>query len=235
MPRKRAQVCVTPISAGLNPWQEHAESDQKSFILEPVSASKTTEDDSEVAILHKAEADLVALAKRGDTRAFDELVAAHQERVFALAYRMLGNADDAADVQQETFVRAWHSLRRFRGESAFGTWLHRIVVNLCLSRRRRRQPVALEDYMQDSLRSAVDDAAVACVERVETAQVVRWAVADLPAHYRVLIVLRDMEERPFDEIADILGCTVASARTRSSRARNLLRERLKPYIAEDEL
>mgnify|MGYP003768735877 CR=1 FL=1 len=80
---------------------------------------------------------LVELAKAGDVRAFEALVPLHQDRVHALAYRMLGNAEDVADVQQETFVNAWRNLRKFRRESQFSTWLHRITVNLCLSRIRR--------------------------------------------------------------------------------------------------
>ena len=97
--------------------------------------------------------ELVRRAQSGDTNAFDELVARHQERVFSLAYRMLGSPEDAADVQQETFVQAWRNLRKFRQDAAFPTWLHRIAVNLCLSRKRRRQNEPLEPYMEDTLPS----------------------------------------------------------------------------------
>ena len=87
--------------------------------------------------MHK---DLVESAKTGDEKAFARVVSLHQGRVFALAYRMLGDVEDAADVGQETFVRAWRSLRKFRGESEFSTWLHRITVNLCLTWKQRRPP-----------------------------------------------------------------------------------------------
>lgn len=177
--------------------------------------------------------ELVERAKSGDVQAFDALVGLHQNRVFSLAYRMLGNADDAADVQQETFVRAWQSLRSFRLEAAFSTWLHRIAVNRCLSRKRRRQDEPMEAFMEDGLSLSVEPGGVACLERAETGAMVRKVVGGLPPHYRALIVLREIEQRPFEEVAEILGCSVASARTRSSTARKLLRERLEPYLAEE--
>lgn len=180
-----------------------------------------------------SDGELVKRAQLGDADAFDKLIAHHQERVFALAYRMLANADDAADVQQETFVQAWRNLRKFRRNAAFSTWLHRITVNLCLSHRRRRQTEPLEPYMQESIPSS-EPCGVACLQRAEMRARVRQAITSLPPHYRVLIVLRDMEERPFDEIAQILSCSVQSARTRLARARKLLREKLKPYLAEED-
>ena len=148
---------------------------------------------------------------------------AHQERVSSLAYRMLGNPEDAADVQQETFVQAWRNLRKFRQDAALPTWLHRIAVNLCLSRKRRRQTKPLEPYMEDTLPSA-EPSGVACLARAETTQVVRRAIAALPAHHRALISTWEIEDRPLRrEIAQILGCSVQSARTRLTKARKLLR------------
>jgi RNA polymerase sigma-70 factor (ECF subfamily) len=181
-----------------------------------------------------SDVELVERAKSGDVHAFDALVAIHQSRVFSLAYRMLGNAEDAADVQQETFVRAWQSLRGFRLDAAFSTWLHRIAVNLCLSRKRRRQDEPMEAYMEDALSLSVEPNGVACLERAETGVMVRKVVGGLPAHYRALIVLREIEQRPFEEVAEILGCSVASARTRLSTAKKMLRERLGPYLAEED-
>lgn len=183
--------------------------------------------------LSKPDNELVALAQRGDLEAFDELVSLHQDRVFALAYRMLGNADDAGDIQQDTFVRAWRSLRKFRGNAAFPTWLHRITVNLCISQKRRRADVQMEPGWEAELTRADEPSAVACLEKAEAAVVVGKVLAALPAHYRVLVVLREMEERPFEEIAEILGCSIQSARVRASKARKLLRERMRPYLAED--
>lgn len=186
-----------------------------------------------------SDAQLVALAQAGELRAFDELMARHQQRVFALAYHMLADADDAADVQQETFVRAWQALRKFRRDAEFSTWLHRITVNLCLSRRRSADKLRSKSeagngwVFEDSLFHSAEPAAVACLERRELAAEVRRVLIGMPAHHRALIVLREIEGRPFEEIARILRCSERSARTRACRARGVLRQRLQPYLAGD--
>ena len=174
----------------------------------------------------------VELARTGDTCAFDALVCLHQDRVFALAYRMLGNAEDAADVQQETFLQAWRNLRKFRGNSQFSTWLHRITVNLCLSRKRRKG-ISVEPLEDHVFLQSTEPGPVSCLEQTETVATVRRVLNTLPGHYRVLIVLREMEERSYDEIAEILGCSIESVRTRLHKARKLLREKMRPYIEEE--
>lgn len=179
--------------------------------------------------------ELVASARSGNVNAFETLIGLHQERVFALAYRILGNAEDAADVQQETFVLAWRSIHKFRMNSTFSTWLHRIAVNLCLTRKRRRHVEVVELPNDELLGCSVEPIESVCLERAETGAIVRKVIASLPTHYRTLIVLREIEERSFEEIAEILGCSVQSARTRLSKARKLLRERLEPYIAEGQI
>jgi RNA polymerase sigma-70 factor, ECF subfamily len=171
--------------------------------------------------------ELVSEAQSGKLTAFDELVARHQERIFVLAYSILSSADDAADVQQETFVRAWRSLKSFRGQAAFTTWLHRIAVNLCLSRKRRRDLVDEAVELDEQNQAGKD-----CIESIETAIAVRKALSELPAHHRALLVLRELEGRPFEEIAGIVGGSVESVRTRLSRARKLLREKMRPYLEE---
>lgn len=180
-----------------------------------------------------SDTELVARAQSGDLNAFDGLINLHQDRVFALAYRMLGNSEDAADVQQETFIQAWKNLHRFRGDAALSTWLHRIAVNICLSRRRRPQPVQLEPEIEEKLSASDQASSVSCIVSAETALIVRKVIAGLPPHYRALVVLREIEERSFEEVAQIIGCTPASARTRASKARKLLRERLQPYLSEE--
>ena len=180
--------------------------------------------------MSESESELISLAQAGNREAFDGLVATHQERVFNLAYRILGNREDAADVQQETFLNAWRSLPRFRGQAAFSTWLHRITVNLCLSRKRRRDFKEVS-YSDESSQPA----AAARIERAETVTIVRKALMGLPSHYRAFIVLREIEERSFEEIAQIVGCSVQSARVRASKARGILRERLIALLPEEEL
>ena len=179
------------------------------------------------------EQDLVARAIEGSLEAFDELVELHQGRVFALAYRILANREDAADAQQETFVKAWRSLGKFRGDAAFSTWLHRITVNLCLSRKRRKDWTPMAEFTEDILSYSAGPSAAACLERAETSAVVRRVLMAMPANHRALLVLREIEERSFEEIAAVLGCSIESARVRCGKARNVMRERLRPYLAAD--
>jgi len=182
--------------------------------------------------LAKTDEELVSLARAGDQGAFDELVARHQDRVFALSFRILANFDDAADVQQEAFVRAWVSLKKFKGRSAFSTWLHSITVNLCISRKRRNPPVQIEPLEEERLSSG--ESGVACMQRSETRAIVQRALAELPAHYRVLLVLREIEGRSCEETAQIVGRSVVSVRTSLCRARRLLREKIRPYLEEED-
>jgi RNA polymerase sigma-70 factor (ECF subfamily) len=172
----------------------------------------------------------VTKAKAGDADAFDCLVSMHQKRVFAFAYRMLANREDAADIVQETFVRAWRSLGKFRMDAGFSTWICKIAVNLCISFRRRSKPkvVPFDDELIDHSETA------ACDDRVATAVVVRSAIASLGAHYRALIILREIEGRSFEDISEILGCSVGSARSRCCRARQMLRDKLRVCLKEED-
>ncbi len=180
----------------------------------------------------ESDKEFVTRAQAGDQTAFDTLVVIHQERVFALVFRMLGNMEDAQDVQQETFIRAWKHIGRFRGEATFATWLHRIAVNLCMTRRSRPQPVTVENLAEDDVRFSASTSVATRLDTYETTVVVRKALAGIPAHYRALIILKDMESRPFEEIAQILDCSIESARVRTSKARRILRERLRPLLEE---
>lgn len=181
--------------------------------------------------VNRSDVDLVSAAQDGDAAAFDQLIARHQERVFALAYHMLGNAEDAADVQQDTFVRAWTSLRSFRGNSAFSTWLHRIAVNVCLSRKRRFRPCS--SLEQDNIPA---DAAVTrdCQESLVNSVVVRDLLASIRPKHRVLLVLREIEEMSIEEIAEVTGSSVEAVRKQLWRVRKQFAERLRRRLMEGE-
>ncbi len=162
----------------------------------------------------------------GDPATFDLLVREHSARVFRMALRMLGNREDAEDVQQETFLRAYRGLRRFRRDASFGTWVYSIAARLCLSRMRgRRQRV--EETVGDLPASCPCpgcDPEEQVLTREEGARVKR-ALADLSPSDRLLIVLKHIEEFSHEEIARILGCSVESSRSRLARAKRLFRER----------
>lgn len=181
------------------------------------------------------DSELVARAQKGDLRAFDELIARHQRRVYILAYRIMGNAEDASDIGQDTFVRAWKSLKRFKGNSAFGTWLHRICVNMCLTKKRRKSYSEIPVDFDDERHRSSSGGTVTCIEKKETALFVHKVLAQMPANYRTLIVLRELEDRPFEEIAEIMGCSVASVRTKLYRARNIMRDKIRPMLYGDDV
>ncbi len=172
------------------------------------------------------EGSLIAQSQRGDFDAFDRLVAAHEDRIYHAAYRITGNAEDARDAAQETFVKAFRALPRYRHEAAFGTWLHRIAVNASLDIVRRRPqapPVPLEEVVLPAQTHNPDTEA----ERHEVQRRVHDAVRRLADDHRVIVVLRDLQGLAYEEIAEALRIPIGTVRSRLSRAREVLRGLLK--------
>ncbi len=168
---------------------------------------------------------LLDAAAAGDAAAFDALVQQHAQRVFRLAFAMLGSREDAEDVQQETFVRAFRRLSTFRGDSSFGAWICSIAARLCLTRRRRaRRAEGFTCQLPDHLLSSTGDPHQRLLER-EAAARVQQALADLSPPDRLLIVLKCIEGLSHDEISRILRCSPGSSRSRLSRAKKLFRQR----------
>jgi RNA polymerase sigma-70 factor (ECF subfamily) len=181
-------------------------------------------------------ADLVRAAKAGDRSAFDELVRATYADAYTLAFRLTGNEEDARDVVQEAYLRAYKSLRKFRGESQFTTWLYRITAN-CASTLMVKRGKHRHDELTDELplideRPEVDPElrADAALDRRR----VTAALQELPDGLRSVIVLRDIYDLPHEQIAGELGITEAAAKVRLHRARRKLRERLLPMKGEDQ-
>ena len=168
-----------------------------------------------------SDADLLRAHLEGDAQAFAVLVRRHRDRLWAVALRTIGDREEAADAVQDALLSAHRNAARFRGESAVTTWLHRIVVNACLDRIRRRQAhptVPLPDGNRtDDRPSAPEPAAPA--EDHDTALVVRQALADLPAEQRAAIVLVDVQGYPVSEAAEILGVPEGTIKSRCARGR----------------
>lgn len=190
------------------------------------------------------EAELLAALRRGDERAFAELVRANTGRMLAVARRILKNDEEAHDATQEAFLQAFRAIDRFQGDALLSTWLHRITVNSCLMRlrhRKRHPELAIEDLLPtfDDTGHRVEAGAEwtdDVVERMESGQlqkVVRDAIDRLPENYRTVLVLRDIEELSTEEAAQALGIRPEAAKMRLHRARQALRTLLDPHFAEE--
>lgn len=184
---------------------------------------------------------LLARLRAGDETAFEDLVRVYSRRLLSVSRRILRSQEEAKDIVQETFLAAFQSLDRFRGDSNLGTWLSRIAVNRCLMklRSRRRKPEhSIEDLLPEFLpdghavrKSAQWDVSMdSDVERKEVFGVVRTQIDALPDRYRVVVLLRDIEELTTDEVAEILGVTPNAVKVRLHRARQALRALLEPHF-----
>jgi len=181
---------------------------------------------------------LVKRAREGDFGAFEKLFDRHRALVYRFAYQMTSRRDDAEDIVQEAFVRAYQNLHRYRDEAKFTTWLLRIVTNLCtdqarMSQRRSALEVQEAAGALDWMTCGEIADPVNNLEADRRKGALRKALNALPAHHRSVIVLRDIEERDYSDIGQILGCTVGGAKLRVLRARRALKDRITPLLGED--
>jgi RNA polymerase sigma-70 factor (ECF subfamily) len=181
-------------------------------------------------------ADLVARARTGDKGAFDELVRVTSPQTYTLAFRLVGNEEDARDVVQETYLRVYKGLGKFRGDAQFSTWLYRITANCAathLGKRRKHRHDELLDDAPYADRSADRDP-VARADASDLRTRLDAALAELPPKLRAVVLLRDVYDLPHEAIAGELGITESAAKVRLHRARRQLRERLFPLPGEED-
>lgn len=171
--------------------------------------------------------ELVAAARDGDQGAFEELVRQTYVSTYTLAFRLTGNEEDARDVVQETYLRAWKAIRRFRGDAQFSTWLYRITANTSSTMTKTRSRTRA-DSLDEGTAEVVEERLFANPEASSEAaalhQRLSAAVAELPPKLRTIIVLKDVYDLPHEVIADELGISVAAAKVRLHRARKRLRD-----------
>ncbi|HUR18971.1 MAG TPA: sigma-70 family RNA polymerase sigma factor [Acidimicrobiales bacterium] len=180
-------------------------------------------------------ADLVTAAKAGDQSAFEELVRVTHAAAYTLAFRMTGNEEDAKDVVQEAYLRAWKGLKRFRGDAKFNTWLYRITANCAvthLSRRTKDRHDALGEEEREADPRAVDTDPGAHLGAGDDRRILQSALQSLSPEMRAVVVLRDIYDLPHEAIAAELGISEGAAKVRLHRARKKLRERLFPLRGE---
>ena len=180
-------------------------------------------------------ADLVALAKEGDQQAFEELVRRTYSDSYTLALRLTGDEDDARDVVQESYLRAFRGLKRFRGDAQFTTWLYRITAN-CASNQLRRRARHRHEELDEAAGPVVDDAndPAALADAADLRARVEGALAELPDRLRAVVVLRDVYDLPHEAIAAELGISESAAKVRLHRARRKLRAQVFPGRGDDQ-
>jgi RNA polymerase sigma-70 factor (ECF subfamily) len=173
------------------------------------------------------DASLVAACLAGNREAFDAIVRRHQRQVYQLCYRFAGNHEDASDLTQDAFIRAYRGLGSFKGSSAFSTWLYRVAVNVCLNRvgARARKPLVPLDAA-DRLDSRIERADTLLLKGERAAEL-RAAIARLPRKQRAALILRVYHELPHEQIAEILGSSVGAVKANFFHALANLRKLLR--------
>jgi len=173
--------------------------------------------------------ELVARSIRGDADSFNQLILRWERPIYALAYRTIGREEDARDVCQETFLRAFRALPGFRGQAKFSSWLYRIALNLCRDwmRRERRAPIAQPpedvDLMELAAAAEPSESIEDLVARKDLSRAVERAMAQLPEEQRTAIVLKEYHGLTFQEIADLMGCPLSTVKTRLYQGLSVLR------------
>ena len=183
---------------------------------------------------------LIEATRNGDEQAFAEIVSRYRNQITNFLYRFLNDYDEAVDLAQETFVRVYFAIDRYHTQYAFSTYIYRIAANLAISeirRRKRRRLLSLTGLFQSDDDSQVEfqppdtrNLPDADLIEAEQSQTIAKAISALPEKYRVPIILRDIEGKSYDEIAEIMGLGLGTTKSRISRARGLLKEKLSHYL-----
>jgi len=176
--------------------------------------------------------ELVARSIRGDADSFNELILRWERPIYALAYRTIGREEDARDVCQETFLRAFRALPGFRGQAKFSSWLYRIALNLCRDwmRRERRAPLIPvpddTDVIELATATGPSESIEDLVARRDLTRIVEHVMARLPEEQRTAIILKEYHGLTFQEIADLVGCPLSTVKTRLYQGLSVLRREL---------
>jgi len=184
---------------------------------------------------------LVKKSQKGDYPSFEGLVKRYEKKIYNLAYRIMGNKEDASDVLQETFLQAFKKLAGFKGEAKFSTWVYRIAVNICLMRKRKRKKMEIvsldvpiltkkEDEIKRELRDDWSESPLATLENKEVKKTLSEAIDLLPEEYRTVFLLRGLNGMSNEEVAEVLKISLPAVKSRLHRARLFLRDRLSQYF-----
>src|SRR6266705_5915851 len=205
-------------------------------LLQPTHGLEISLTHAVLSFTEQEEANLVAASKKGDQDSFAKLVQQHQRRVFNLAFRMLQQYEEANEVTQETFLAAWQGLPSFRGDAQFSTWLYRSAYNCALKQLEQRKR---DKALQVAVQAEQITANIGQEQRVDAAleahahqAIVQEQLSQLPAKYRIVLILRHLQEMTYEEMAEILTMPIGTIKTHLFRALNLLKDRLEAFDHE---
>ena len=208
--------------------------------LDNIGSSSTEVSGDTVAEEKLSDHDLIEATRNGDEQAFAEIVSRYRNQITNFLFRFLNDYDEAVDLAQETFVRVYFAIDRYHTQFAFSTYIYRIATNLAISeirRRKRRKLMSLTGLFQAEEDDQVefqppDTRNLQDVELIENEQskVIAKAISALPEKYRVPIILREIEEKSYDEIAEIMNLGLGTTKSRINRARGLLKAKLGDYL-----
>ena len=173
---------------------------------------------------------LIRQFKAGDPSTFDPIVQTYQDRIYNLCYYLLGNPQDAEDAAQEVFIKAFRNLKDFRPEASLYTWLYRIGVNTCLDHKRKSRPDALKDESLAEGLASNEPSPEQSYQSKEIGQAINSALNQLSKNSRAVIVLKEIEGLPYEDIAEVLNTSVGTVKSRISRAREELRRLLREKL-----
>ncbi|NLN49516.1 MAG: sigma-70 family RNA polymerase sigma factor [Clostridiales bacterium] len=182
---------------------------------------------------------LITKSKNGDILAFEQLLSLYEKKAYNIAFRMMRNEEDAKDAVQEAFIKVFKSMKSFREESSFSTWLYRIVTNVCLDELRKRKKyasVSLEFEIESDRGTThieLDKDEVTpedLYERQEKKELVLDTINSLKEDYKTVVILRDIQGFSYEEIATILSCSLGTIKSRINRARNVLKDKLQAQM-----
>lgn len=176
------------------------------------------------------ESRLIRQFKAGDSSTFEPIIKTYQDRIYNLCYYLLGNPQDAEDAAQEVFIKAFRNLKGFRPEASLYTWLYRIGVNTCLDQKRKLRPEPLGNESQAEGLASTEPSPERRYESKEIGQAINSALEHLSKNSRAVIVLKEIEGLPYEEIAEVLNASVGTIKSRLSRAREELRRLLRGKV-----
>jgi RNA polymerase sigma-70 factor (ECF subfamily) len=209
-----------------------------SRIATPIENTSNSGDFKSAGVSNATEAETLALAQTGDHYAFAQLYSLHKRRIYSLCLRMVGNVAEAEDLTQEAFLQLHRKIATFRGDSAFSTWLHRLAINVVLMRLRRKglSLISLDEAMEPAPEErpgrsfgAPDLNLTGSIDRLALER----AIANLPAGYRLIFVLHDIEGYEHNEIATMLDCSIGNSKSQLHKARLKLRDALRTYPRQE--